>query len=150
MKTQERIQKDFITAMKAKDLNAKAALSSVKAKITEAEKANGNQPIDESQVLKIITSSIKQRKQSIEAFQLAGREDLLSKETAELAVLESYLPKQMTKEEIENVARVLIQSFPEISTNRNALIGKTMGAFNKQYQGQADPQTVKVVIESLV
>jgi hypothetical protein len=44
----------------------------------------------------------------------------------------------------------LVQSFPEVATNRNALIGKTMGAFTKQYQGQAEPQTVKAVIESLV
>ena len=149
MKLQEQIQKDFITAMKAKDLNAKAALSSVKAKITEAEKANGNQPIDDSQVLKVITSAIKQRKQSIEAFELAGRSELVNKETDEMLVLERYLPKQMSKEEIENAVRTLIQGFPEIATNRNALVGRTMGAFNKQFQGQADPQLVKSVIESL-
>lgn len=150
MTLKERIQKDFITAMKAKDENAKNTLNSVKAQITVAEKANGNVSLDDAQTLKVITSAIKQRKQSIDAFVLAGRDELVRKETDEMLVLEAYLPKQMSPSEIEAAVRVLIQSFPEVSTNRNALIGKTMGAFNKQYQGQAEPQAVKAVIESLV
>ena len=150
MTLKERIQNDYITAMKAKDVNAKAALNSVKAQITVAEKANSNVSLDDAQTLKVITSAIKQRKQSIDAFVLAGRDELVRKETDEMLVLEAYLPKQLSQSEIEAAVRVLIQSFPEVSTNRNALIGKTMGAFNKQYQGQAEAQTVKAVIESLV
>jgi uncharacterized protein YqeY len=150
MTLKERIQNDFIQAMKAKNEIAKTTLNSVKAQITVAEKANGNVSLEDAQTLKVITSAIKQRKQSIEAFTLAGRDELVSKENAEMSVLEAYLPKQMSQSEIESVVRVLVQSFPEVATNRNALIGKTMGAFTKQYQGQAEPQTVKAVIESLV
>jgi uncharacterized protein YqeY len=150
MTLKERIQNDFIQAMKAKNEIAKTTLNSIKAQITVAEKANGNVSLEDAQTLKVITSAIKQRKQSIEAFTLAGRDELVSKENAEMSVLEAYLPKQMSQSEIESVVRVLVQSFPEVATNRNALIGKTMGAFTKQYQGQAEPQTVKAVIESLV
>ena len=150
MTLKEKIQSDFIQAMKAKDVNAKSALNSVKAQITVVEKANANQPLDDVQTLKVLTSAIKQRKQSIEAFQLAGRVELVEKETAEMKILESYLPKQMTESEIESEVRLLMQSFPEVSTNRNALIGKTMGAFTKQFPGQAEPQKVKAIIESLV
>jgi uncharacterized protein YqeY len=150
MTLKERIQNDFIQAMKAKNEIAKTTLNSVKAQITVAEKANGNVSLEDAQTLKVITSAIKQRKQSIEAFTLAGRDELVSKENAEMSVLEAYLPKQMSQSEIESVVRVLVQSFPGVATNRNALIGKTMGAFTKQYQGQAEPQTVKAVIESLV
>ena len=150
MTLKERIQTDYIQAMKAKNENAKSALNSVKAQITVAEKANANQSLDDVQVLKVLTSAIKQRKQSIDAFQLAGRIELVEKETAEMKVLESYLPKQMTDSEIESEVRLLMQSFPEVSTNRNALIGKTMGAFTKQFPGKAEPQKVKAIIESLV
>ena len=150
MTLKERIQNDFIQAMKAKNEIAKTTLNSVKAQITVAEKANGNVSLEDAQTLKVITSAIKQRKQSIDAFTLAGRDELVNRETAEMSVLEAYLPKQMSQSEIESVVRILVQSFPEVATNRNALIGKTMGAFTKQYQGQAEPQTVKAVIESLV
>jgi len=75
MKLKETIQKDFIEAMKAKDVNAKAALSSLKSKITEAEKAKSNTELSEAEVIKVLTSAIKQRKQSIEEF--AREEELI-------------------------------------------------------------------------
>lgn len=56
----------------------------------------------------------------------------------------------MTDSEIETQIRSLIKLFPEISANRNALVGKTIGAFNKQFPGQAEPQKVKSIIESMV
>lgn len=150
MTLKEKIQADFILAMKTKNGTAKMTLNSLKAQITVAEKANKNIPLTDEQTLKVLTSAVKQRKQSIEAFQLANRLDLVQKEQSELQVLESYLPKQMTDSEIETQIRSLIKLFPEISANRNALVGKTIGAFNKQFPGQAEPQKVKSIIESMV
>ena len=150
MSIKEKVQLDFVNAMKAKDVIVKAALSGLKSKITEAEKANGNKELSDDEVIKVITSAIKQRKQSVEEFTKGGRADLSDKESGEILVLEVYLPKQMSDEEIKIAVNEIIVSFPDTSANRNALIGKTMGAFNKKFTGKADNSKVKTIIESLI
>jgi len=150
MTLKEQINSEFVTAFKARNERKKSALSMLKAKITEGEKANKNTELTDAEVMKVILAQVKQRKQSIEEFTKAGRTELVEKEIAELESIEAFLPKQMSDSEIEAEVRVLIQRFPEVSTNRNALIGKTMGAFNKEFQGKAEPQKVKAIIESLV
>jgi uncharacterized protein YqeY len=142
----QKIQSDFIIAMKSQDVVAKNALNSLKAKITEAEKANGNKELDEAGVIKVITNAIKQRSQSIDEFTKGGRLELVKLEEAEIKVLEVYLPVQLTPEEIkEKIAEVAIEfaSLP----NLVAKMGRTMGTFNKKYQGQANPSLVKTLIE---
>jgi uncharacterized protein YqeY len=146
----EKIYSDFVVAFKAKDERAKSALSSIKAKITEAEKANGNKEITDEGVLKVLNSAIKQRNQSYEAFNDAGREDLSRKEYDEMLILKAYLPAQMNESQIELKVREIIQSMNETVTNPNALIGKTMGTFNKLYSGQADSKMVMAIINKLV
>jgi uncharacterized protein YqeY len=151
MSLKEKINTDFIIAMKAKALVVKSALSSVKAKITEGEKLNGNSELSDQEVLKVITTAIKQRKQSYDAFILGGREDLAIKEQEEMKVLEIYLPKQMTEEEIESAVTTIVQEMSAIGlVNSQALIGKTIGEFNKQYQGMADITLVKSIVNKLI
>ena len=150
MNKQNQIHQDFIKAFKEKDEITKSALSSVKTKITEAEKNNSGKPLKNEDVMKIIASSIKQRQQSIEAFNSGGRHDLADKEEAEMIILQTYLPKQMTREEIETAAREIIQSMPGVETNARALIGKTIGTFNKKFIGQADMKTVQEVVKSII
>lgn len=151
MSLKEKINTDFIIAMKSKDLVVKSALSSVKAKITEGEKLNGNSELSDQEVLKVITTAIKQRKQSYDAFILGGREDLAIKEQEEMKVLEIYLPKQMTEEEIESAVTTIVQEMSAIGlVNPQALIGKTIGEFNKQYQGMADITLVKSIVNKLI
>jgi len=150
MSRKEQIQKDFVQAFKEKNEAKKAALSAVKAKITEAEKVKSGNQVGDNEVLKIVAASIKQRKQSIDAFNQGGRHDLADKEQQEIDVLQEYLPKQMTREEITTAAREIIQTMPGVETNPRALIGKTMGAFGKKYVGQADMKTVKEVVEKLI
>jgi hypothetical protein len=150
MTLKSRIQNDFITAMKTKDEVAKAALSGIKAKITEAEKANGNQELTDSEVVKVLNKSIKQREESQKIFEDAGREELAHKEASEAAVLRNYMPTQMTEDQIETAVREIIVELKTTVTNQNALIGKTMGTFNKKYQGQADSTIVKTVIDKVI
>lgn len=145
MNLKDKIQADFVQAMKDKDESKKTALSSLKSKITEAEKANGNQTLDDTGVIKVLANAIKQRKQSIEAF--ASREDLVKKETAEMVVLEAYMPSQLTDSEISEKVKSIMDLLSV--NNRNQKIGMTLGAFNKQYTGQADTSRVKAIIESL-
>jgi uncharacterized protein YqeY len=150
MTIKEKINADFLTAMKAKDLDAKAALSGIKSVITVAEKANGNAEISDAEVLKLITKAIKQREESIAMYERGGRPELAHKEASEAAVLRNYMPTQMTAQEITDALTQIMQGFAGTITNPRALIGKTIGEFNKQYQGRADIGTVKEIISKLV
>jgi uncharacterized protein YqeY len=76
--------------------------------------------------------------------------DLVENEKLELEVIEKYLPSQMTEDEIKNEVRSLISEMGEVTTNPQVLIGKTMGAFNKKFQGRADIKQVKQIIEEMV
>lgn len=151
MTLKERIEADFITAFKAKDTNAKAALSSIKAKIIEAEKATSNFVATDEEVIKIINKAIKQREESIKIYEtVMGREDLVQKEADEATVLRNYMPAQMTGQEIADALTGIMNQFAETVKNPQALQGKTIGEFNKQFQGRADIGTVKNILASLV
>ena len=151
MKTlKETIQEHFVVAMKAKDENAKSALSGIKSKITEAEKANGNSELTDSEVVKVLTKAIKQRRESQEIYEKAGREELARKEADEASVLERYMPAQMSPQEISDALVEIMQGFSGAITNPNALQGKTIGEFNKRYNGRADIGTVKMLLANLV
>lgn len=148
MKLKEKIQNDFITAMKAKDEVAKMALSGIKAKITEAEKANNNTELSETELIKIINKAIKQREESQKIYEDAGREEMARKEADEACVLRAYMPSQMSESEIEEEVKK-IMSVIDAGGNRNKLVGQTMGTFNKNLQGRADASIVIKIIEKL-
>jgi uncharacterized protein YqeY len=150
MTIKEKISADFLTAMKAKDIDAKAALSGIKAAITVAEKVNGNTNLPDSEVLKIITKGIKQREESIVIFEKGGRPELAHKEAAEAAILRNYMPSQMTPQEITIALKEILQDLSVTVKNPQALFGKSIGEFNKQYQGRADIGTVKNIINQLI
>jgi uncharacterized protein YqeY len=148
MKLKERIQNDFITAMKAKDDVAKMALSGIKAKIIEAEKSNGNSELSDAELIKVINKAIKQREESQKIYEDAGRHEMAIKESDEACVLRSYMPSQMTESEIEDEVKK-IMAVIDAGGNRNKLVGQTMGTFNKNFQGRADTSIVKNIIEKL-
>ena len=148
MNLKEKIQSDFITAIKAKDENAKTALSGIKAKITEAEKANGNSELSDAELIKVINKAIKQREEAQKIYSDAGREEMARKEADEACVLRNYMPSQMTEAEIEAEIKK-IMAVIDAGGNRNKLVGQTMGTFNKNFQGRADVSIVKNIIEKL-
>ena len=150
MTIKERIEADFITAFKAKDENAKAALSSIKAEITKAEKSTPYFIATDEEVIKIISKGIKQREESIKMYELACRDELVRKEADEVCVLTKYMPAQTTEQEIVDALTNIIQGFAGTITNPQALMGKTIGEFNKQYQGRADIGTIKMLVSKLV
>jgi len=148
MKLKEKIQNDFVIAMKAKDEIAKSALSGIKAKITEAEKVNGNSDLSDAEVIKVISKGIKQREESQKIFSDAGREEMARKEADEACVLRAYMPSQMTEAEIEEEVKKIMEVI-DAGGNRNKLVGQTMGTFNKNFQGRAEASMVKNIIEKL-
>jgi uncharacterized protein YqeY len=150
MTLKEQIQKSFIAAMKAKDEVAKIALSGIKAKITEAEKATGLTDLTDDEVIKVLNKAIKQRRESQEIYEKAGRSELAKKECDEACVLETFMPAQMTHQEIKDALILIVQDLREVITNSNALMGRTIGEFNKKYNGKADITTVKVLLSNLI
>lgn len=150
MELKNKIFADFITAMKAKDDVAKSALSSVKAKITEAEKATGDWQPTDGEVLKIVIKAIKQREESQSIYENAGRVEQALAEASEAAVLRNYLPKPMTEDEIRNAVRSISLDLIGVVPNTQALKGKTIGEFNKQFNGRADISVVKKVVDEIV
>jgi len=151
MEIKKRIQKDFIDAMKKKDLVRKSTLSGIKAKITEAEKVKNQGDLSDEEITKVLLTAAKQRKQSIESFQNGGRKELADSERAELKILEEYLPQQMSKEEIaKELAYIITEMNYSEGGNKQKMIGQTIGAFNKKFAGKADIGKVRILIESLL
>ena len=148
MELKEKINKDYLAAFKSKNLPAKSALSMLKAKITEAEKANGNKELNDSEIMKLIISTVKQRSQSIEDFKKAGREDLVATEEAELVAVKEYLPKQLSDEEIRSIVTQILRGISD--DNPNKKIGMCMGSFTKTYAGQADSKRVMEIIKETI
>jgi len=150
MKIKEQIQSDFVTAMKAKDESAKSALSGIKAAITLAEKTDGSTDLSDDAVIKVLTKAIKQREESQKIYEDAGRPELARKEADEAFVLRRYMPAQMSPQEIGDALIEIMKSFSNVVTNPMALQGKTIGEFNKRYNGRADIGTVKEILSKLI
>jgi len=150
MTIKETIQRDFIVAMKTSDGVAKSALSGIKAKITEAEKLKPGTVLSDEDVIKVITTAVKQRKQSYDAYIDGDRSDLAEQEFHEMIVLQKYLPAEMSEAEIKAALAEIIQDLSVVVSNPQALVGKSIGEFNKKYTGRADVQIVKRIATDIV
>lgn len=147
---ENKIQEDFIIAMKNKDENTKLALQGLKTKITEAEKEKGNTKLDDNEIIKLVTKMIKQREESIIQYKSANRGDLVAKEEMEITALSKYMPEKFTDDEIATKCNEIIEIFKGLNLNQNALIGKTIGDFNKKYPGMTDVNKIRIVVETLL
>jgi uncharacterized protein YqeY len=154
----KQVNDDFVVAFKEKNTIGKMALGNLKSKLSDAEKIKKSELTDD-EALKVIVSIAKTRNQSIQEFTKAGRMDLVESEKSELDVIEKYLPKQMTEDEIETEVRILISEMDGVKilnlgssnlSNNQVIIGRTLGFFNKKFQGRADVQLVKKIIEKIV
>jgi len=123
MTLKDKIISDMTAAMKAKDAARTSTLRMVKAAIMHREKEGAGELSDDD-VLKLLRSQLKQRRDSVEQYQKAGRQDLADKETTEIAVIESYLPQAASEAEIE-------QAVTEAITETGATSMKEMGAVMK-------------------
>ncbi len=110
----------------------------------------GSDHLPDDKVLALIKRSVKQRKDSIEQFTRGGREDLAKKEKEELAILESYLPQMMTREEIRIIARTRIDKMKSEGTFDAKAGGKMTGMIMRELSGKADGADVKAVVEELI
>lgn len=137
-------------AMRAKDAVRLNVLRGLSAACTNELVAKGKKPTDEltdEEVMTVIARAAKQRKDSIAQFKAGGREDLAVTEEAELKIIETFLPTQMSREEIETFAKA---KMAELGVTDKAGSGKLMGILMKDLKGKADGNDVKAVIDGIL
>jgi len=149
MSLYESIKEQIKQAMLAHDQVRLETLRGIKAACINDLVAKGRKPQEElsdEETLAVITKLAKQRKDSIEQFTKGGRGDLVKEESAQLAVLETFLPTLMSKEEILSIAQTKKDA---LGVTDKSGIGKLVGALMGELKGKADGSDVKAVVESL-
>ncbi|MDJ1469374.1 GatB/YqeY domain-containing protein [Xanthocytophaga flava] len=149
MSLKSQIDNDIKQAMLAKDKDALTALRSIKSLILLEETKEGTVGGDlkAEEELKLLTKAAKQRRESADIFKTQGREDLSSKELAELAIIERYLPKQLSAEELEAKVKDILN---RVGAKGPADMGKVMGVATKELAGQADGKVVSETVKRLL
>jgi uncharacterized protein YqeY len=148
MSLKDRISEEIKVAMKAKDKVRLETVRSIKKVILEKEstlRAQGQENLTESQELEVLTQLAKQRRDSVEQYRKAGREDLAEQESQELAILEEYLPKQLSDEE---VAAIIDEVIAAVGATSAKDMGKVMGAVMQQLKGRADGQKIQAMVKA--
>lgn len=144
---EEKIQQDIKAAMLAKDSVALASVRAIKAAILLAKTAEGGKPVDDNEIIKIIQKLVKQRKESAEIYSQQNRPELAENELAEAAVMEKYLPKQLSEAEIETKVKEIIA---QVGATSMADMGKVMGTATKALAGAADGKVISALVRKLL
>ena len=144
---EEKIQQDIKAAMLAKDSVALASVRAVKAAILLAKTAEGGKPVDDAEIVKIIQKLVKQRKESADIYSQQNRPELAENELAEAAVMEKYLPKQLSEAEVEEALKGIIA---QVGASSMADMGKVMGTATKALAGQADGKLISALVRKLL
>jgi uncharacterized protein YqeY len=148
MNLEQQIVSEMKDAMKAKNEGVLRGLRAIKAEIIKAKTEPGaGGEIDAATEQKFLQKMMKQRRDSLEIFEKQGREDLAIKEREEIAVIEKFLPKQMSESEIkEAVAAIIAQT----GASSPADMGKVMGVASKQLAGLADGKIISAIVKDLL
>src|SRR5918999_1850093 len=144
MSLRERITNDLTTAMKAKDAARLSTLRMVKAAVQNREIEKGGE-LSEEELTKALQSLVKQRRDSVEQYEKAGRAELAEKERAEIAVIEGYLPRAASREEIE---RVVAEAIAETGATSMKEMGAVMKAVQSKLGGAADGRAVSEIVKA--
>lgn len=148
MSLKSRIDEEIKAAMKAKDKVRLETVRSVKKVILEKEssvRATGQDELTEAQEIDLLVQLVKQRKDAVEQYQNAGRQELADQEMQELAILEEYLPKQLSDEE---VAAEIDRIITEVGATSAKDMGKVMGPVMQQLRGKADGKKVQELVKA--
>lgn len=148
MSLKDRIGSDIKAAMKAKDKIRLEAVRSIKKVILEKEstiRATGQEELTEEQEMEILVQLAKQSRNALEQYEKANRQDLVSQESQELAIIEEYLPKQLSDEEINAVIEDIISKIGATSAKD---MGKVMTPAMQQLKGKADGKKVQEIVKA--
>jgi uncharacterized protein YqeY len=148
MNLEQKIMAELKTAMLAKDEKTVRSLRAIKAAIILAKTSEGaGGDIKEEDEIKLLQKLVKQRKDSLEIFQQQNRADLAQKEQEEIEVIEKFLPKQLSAEELKAIIAEIIA---QTGASSPADMGKVMGAATKQLAGKADGKAISAIVKELL
>ena len=142
----DQLQGDLHQAMRARDAIRVSVIRLLRSGIGYQEKET-QKPLNDAEVLEIISRQVRQRRESIEMYQKGQRQDLVDKETAELAILQEYLPAQLSEEELSELVRQVITEVGATGANDK---GRVMGRMMPQVRGKAEGGAVNQVVTKLL
>ncbi|WP_139855433.1 GatB/YqeY domain-containing protein [Aequorivita sinensis] len=146
MSLQDKVMEAMKAAMKSKDTQSLEALRSVKSALLLAQTETGSkQEISEEEGIKILQKQVKQRKDSAAIYKEQGREDLAEPELLQAKVIEQFLPKQLS---VEEVSKIVDEIITETGASSMADMGKVMGIASGKLAGKADGKTISIVVKS--
>ncbi|KML27944.1 GatB/YqeY domain-containing protein [Rossellomorea marisflavi] len=143
----DRLNDDMKQAMKNKEKEKLSVIRMLKASLQNEAIKFGKQQLSEDEELTVLSREVKQRKDSLQEFQSAGRDDLVEKLQAELTYVEIYMPKQLSEEEVSAIVQ---ETVAEVGASSKADMGRVMGAIMPKVKGKADGALVnKLVLQHL-
>ncbi len=146
MNISERLSEDLKKALKAGEKDALSVIRMIKAAIKNKEIEKGT-PLGDEDINGVLMSLARQRKESIEQFSKAGRQDLVEKETKELSIVQSYLPRQLTEEELREIIQDAIKETGAVGPKD---MGKIMKSVMAKTKGQVDGKVVSELVKNLL
>lgn len=148
MEILKKINEDLVASMKSKDELKTTTLRMIKSAIKNAEIAKrGKGDLTEDDVIGVLSSMVKQRKESVEQYQKANRNDLAEKEDKEIVIIQEYLPKQLTVEELDEIIKTTIK---ETGVSGPKEMGKLMKELMPKTKGKADGKLVSERVKALL
>jgi uncharacterized protein len=147
MNLEQKVNEELKNAIKGGDKVRMDALRSLRAAIIEFNKSGAGRDMNEADEAKILNTQAKRRRDAIELYEKGNRTDLADKEKQELAIIQEFLPKQMTEDEIKVV---ISNKITEMGATGPQDMGKVMGASMKELSGKADGGTVQRIVKELL
>jgi uncharacterized protein YqeY len=143
MSLAEQLNEDMKQAMKSGDKFRLSTIRLIRAAVKNQE-IELRHPLDDSEVIQVVSRELKQRRDSLPDFQRAGRDDLVANVSAEIDIISQYLPEQLTEEEIKDIVK---QTMQETGASSKAELGKLMGALMPKVKGRADGRLVNQIVQ---
>jgi uncharacterized protein len=147
MSLKEKINEDLKKSMKAQDAFRTETLRSIRAEILKMDKSGMNREMNEEEEMQLVLRQAKMRKESIEMFSQAGRNDLVEKESKQLEIIQEYLPKQLTREEAEKIISDIIKS---TGADSDKDMGIVMGPVMKVLKGKFDGKLIQEIVKTFL
>ncbi|MBW5444890.1 GatB/YqeY domain-containing protein [Cohnella sp. CFH 77786] len=146
MNLADRLNEDMKQAMKSGDKFRLSTIRLVRASIKNQE-IELRRPLNDDEMIQVVSRELKQRRDSLQDFQKAGREDLVANVSAEIEIISQYLPQQLTEEEIKEI---VLQTMQETGASSKSDLGKLMGALMPKVKGRADGKLVNQLVQQLL
>ncbi|GEP22670.1 MAG: GatB/YqeY domain-containing protein [Lentilactobacillus diolivorans] len=144
MSVYDQLKSDLKDAMKARDKVRLGVIRGLKSQIMNAEVDSSNHKLTDDQINTVVMKEIKQQKESLEEFQKANRQDLVTDQQAKLKIAEEYAPKQLSNDEVE---KIVVETISQVGAESMADFGKVMGAVMPKLKGKADGNIVNQFVK---